>query len=150
MKTCFKCGLEKDLSEYYTHPRMGDGHLNKCKQCCRHETRLRFERLMANNPEWRLGELKRQRETARARRAMGLQESANHKHKETWRRKNQHKANAHNAVHRAVKAGKIQKEKCWCGQEAQAHHEDYEKPLDVIWLCPKHHAERHLQLRGTI
>lgn len=32
-------------------------------------------------------------------------------------------------------------------KEAQAHHEDYTKPFDVVWLCTKHHAERHRELR---
>jgi hypothetical protein len=30
-----------------------------------------------------------------------------------------------------------------CGKKAQAHHDDYSKPLDVRWLCPVHHAEHH-------
>lgn len=25
----------------------------------------------------------------------------------------------------------------------QAHHPDYSKPLEVRWLCPKHHAAQH-------
>lgn len=37
-KKCFKCGIEKELSEFYKHPRMGDGHLNKCKDCTRRDS----------------------------------------------------------------------------------------------------------------
>jgi 5-methylcytosine-specific restriction endonuclease McrA len=32
-KVCKGCGAEKDLSEFYKHARMADGHLNKCKLC---------------------------------------------------------------------------------------------------------------------
>lgn len=28
---------------------------------------------------------------------------------------------------------------------SQAHHEDYARPLDVRWLCFKHHRETHGQ-----
>jgi len=31
---------------------------------------------------------------------------------------------------------------------ADAHHEDYDKPLEVIWLCRKHHKDRHRELSG--
>ena len=33
IKKCIACGIEKDLSEYYKHSEMKDGHLNKCKEC---------------------------------------------------------------------------------------------------------------------
>ena len=31
-----------------------------------------------------------------------------------------------------------------CGiEKAQAHHPDYSKPLDIQWLCRRHHGEAH-------
>lgn len=43
----------------------------------------------------------------------------------------------------AVRSGKLFKQPCEvCGnQKSEAHHEDYDKPLDVIWLCRLHHRE---------
>lgn len=33
-----------------------------------------------------------------------------------------------------------------CGEvRAEAHHDDYTKPLDVRWLCKTHHMEHHTQ-----
>lgn len=51
MKTCFKCGEEKSLTEYYTHKQMADGHLNKCKDCTKKDTKGRTNRL-SDDPEW--------------------------------------------------------------------------------------------------
>lgn len=55
------------------------------------------------------------------------------------------KANAHRAVFVAIKKGKLQKKPCRdCGSEkVDAHHTDYSKPLDVVWLCRKHHFREH-------
>lgn len=32
-KICFKCNSEKPITEFYTHKKMKDGHLNKCISC---------------------------------------------------------------------------------------------------------------------
>ena len=39
MKTCFKCGAEKPLTDYYKHKKMADGHLNKCKSCTKSDAK---------------------------------------------------------------------------------------------------------------
>jgi hypothetical protein len=33
-----------------------------------------------------------------------------------------------------------------CGSPAEAHHDDYDKPLDVRWLCFEHHRAHHAAL----
>ena len=49
----------------------------------------------------------------------------------------------------AVKRGKIKRLPCIvCNNiKSEAHHYDYNKPLDVIWLCDKHHKEKHMAMR---
>ena len=34
-----------------------------------------------------------------------------------------------------------------CSKKAEAHHPDYDRPLDVIWLCPQHHKALHASLK---
>jgi hypothetical protein len=51
MKKCFKCGVEKPLSEYYQHRQMGDGHLNKCKSCTRADVANNYSKKVVDE-EW--------------------------------------------------------------------------------------------------
>lgn len=45
----------------------------------------------------------------------------------------------------AIATGKVKPQPCEiCGHpKTQGHHTDYSKPLDVQWLCTKHHAAAH-------
>lgn len=117
-KKCFKCGEMKPLSEFYRHPQMKDGHLNKCKACTKKDVAEHRE----NNPESELST-----------RLKTCAKNPNHK-------------NAYMAVDAALRCGVLIKPTtcsgCGCPDiehRIEAHHYDYSKPLDVIWLCTPCH-----------
>lgn len=58
------------------------------------------------------------------------------------------KERARDKARKALRSGKLIRQPCEvCGSErVNAHHEDYDKPMDITWLCPKHHRQRHVQL----
>jgi hypothetical protein len=134
-KCCFKCGDTKPLDEFYAHPQMGDGHLNKCKDCAKKD--IRQHRI--KNPE-KVREYDRQR----ARLPHRFEERMR-RHAE-YAEANPEKRAAHWALGRAVRDGKVQKLPCaFCGEaeNLEAHHHDYSKPLDVTWLCRPCHRRFH-------
>ncbi len=59
------------------------------------------------------------------------------------------KRRARDKLGRAISSGKIERRKCEvCGEtKTQAHHLDYRKPLEIIWLCFKHHRQKHGQMK---
>jgi hypothetical protein len=57
---------------------------------------------------------------------------------------------AYRIVKEAVKNGTLQKRPCFCGKtNVHAHHENYANPLDVIWVCPKHHKVLHKEIKES-
>lgn len=60
-------------------------------------------------------------------------------------RNNKKTGQANNIAGNAFRAGLITKKNCEvCGsEESQMHHDDYNKPLEVRWLCKKCHTEWH-------
>lgn len=135
MKKCFKCNIEKSISDFYAHKQMKDGHLNKCKECTKID--VRADRI--NSPNARIHDRKRFKEN----------ESRYNKHlirMKKYRNDNPEKYKAHGILNRAIRAGKIARQNCSiCSKKAHAHHEDYSKPLEVVWLCSIHHSQKHHQ-----
>ena len=137
MKTCFKCSVVKPLDDFYKHSQMADGHVNKCKECNKNDVlsyrnknleKIRaYDRARGKEPE----RIKAQTEITRA-----------------WRAEDSRRALAHSSVARAIRRGELVRQPCFrCGEEKTvAHHEDYEKPLDIVWLCQSCHKKRHKEL----
>ena len=55
------------------------------------------------------------------------------------------KANARSYLNEYVRRGKVIKQPCsMCGDDiAEAHHPDYNKPLEIVWLCRRCHLIHH-------
>lgn len=56
------------------------------------------------------------------------------------------RANARSYLNEYLRRGKVEKKPCSvCGssKKLEAHHEDYLKPLEVVWYCRKHHLKQH-------
>lgn len=112
---------------------MTDGHVNKCKECNKIDVSKNYRK---NRGHYMLYEKQRFQKEERKQYCIEQQRKR--------RSKNEAKYKANTAVSNAVRDGRIIKKPCEiCGDKAQAHHEDYTKPLDVKWLCRKHHLKKH-------
>lgn len=88
---------------------------------------------------------KEKREYMREWRKKGTYKENHRKAQLKWVSKNRKKNHAHSKIANELKHGRMEKLPCEdCGAEiAHAHHDDYNKPKEVRWLCPLHHAEWH-------
>ena len=137
-KECFKCKTCKPLEEFYKHSMMADGHVNKCKECNKND--------VTNN---RNKNLEKYRAYDRTRAKIPERIKAGVEINRAWRAEDSRRQVAHSAVARAIRSGLLVRMPCIrCGKEkSEAHHEDYDKPLEVMWLCTPCHKQRHKELR---
>lgn len=128
MKRCFKCGEVKCLSDFYKHKGMADGHLNKCKECCK--------KYSLNHRQENIDSIREYDRERGNRQPNGYAKE--------YRARFPKKYKAHNIVSNAIRDGKLFHMPCEvCGNNAVAHHDDYAKPLNVRWLCQAHHKQWH-------
>ena len=136
-KECFVCHKIKPLSEFYKCKGMKDGHYGKCKACYKDYARKYRKKNIEHIREYdrnrgHLGKRKKLRAaTTRRRRkeVVGYQQS-------------------HSKVANAIRTGALKRPlycEC-CGKigRVEAHHENYNRPLEVIWLCPVCHRNYHM------
>jgi uncharacterized OB-fold protein len=136
-KTCYACKAVLPIEEFYKHPKSAGGVMGKCKACHRaHITANRW-----NNLE-RIRQYDRDRGKQPHRKAAQVQRT------KKKRQSDSRYMRCHNAVARALKKGVLQRSNCErCGHEkSMAHHDSYDHPLQVMWLCQPCHKQRHKEL----
>ena len=136
-KNCFKCKTIKPLSEFYKHSAMPDGHVNKCKECNKNDVTTNRNK---NIEKYRQYDRERAKLPERAKAAQEISKA--------WRNADIRRKKAHTLVSYAIRKGTLVRQPCIrCNeQKSLAHHEDYDKPLDVMWLCQPCHKQRHKEL----
>lgn len=120
----------------------------------RTEKQRKYDRWYNRSPAGRAA-AKKYRESAKGRRSLRERSKRYRstvkgavKHRIAARRyiaRHPEKKRARDLLHYAVTSGKVIPEPCMiCGNKyGEAHHDDYSKPFDVVWLCNRHHMELH-------
>lgn len=148
-KKCFKCGENKELSLFYKHPKMKDGHVNKCKPCnlvdvhanreLRSEYYKAYDRVRTSTPKRKAEKALYDKTASKSdkKRAFNKSYAVNFPNRKK----------AHKLVDGAIEKGNLIRQPCFVCEEIKvhAHHPDYDRPLDVVWLCAGHHNEVHRQ-----
>ena len=129
MQKCSKCGSLKEISEFYVRNLV-------CKEC--YKKRVSEYQKTDHGRESHKQASKRYSITKNGK-------DINNKAQKKWQDKNHKKLLAKWAVNRAIKVGVLTRMPCEiCGNHlSHGHHPDYNRQLDVIWLCAFHHKEWH-------
>lgn len=146
-KICFKCNKQKPTDEFYHRPgrRQCEGSCKKCKKEYdverrkTHRERLNeYDRARASTPD----RLKAKIAYTKTEAGLAVKKRGNAK----WNKNNTHKINAQQQARRNLKKRGLEKKPCEvCGsiKRIEMHHDDYNKPLDVRFLCYRHHYDHH-------
>ncbi len=130
-KQCGMCGEQKPISDFHRYiPYLR--YFRDCKKCLHEKARL--SKLRNYDPvKQRIKTLNRKLSGKSLESAKRMVEKYPEKYKARY------------MFRHAVNKGVIKKEPCReCGDiKVEGHHPDYSKPLEVIWLCKKHHAIIH-------
>lgn len=132
MKECFKCNQVKPLTDFYKHPKMTDGHVNKCKDCYKNDVKGNY---LINKQDANYIEKERKRGRKKYHRLYTGTNKANPISVKRWQEKYPEKRIA------SSKCSSLKKP----FENAEKHHWSYneEHYKDVIWITKKHHMKGH-------
>jgi len=142
-KTCKWCHEAKLLDEFPTHKLMADGHLNRCRSCCRD-----YANSYRKTPA---GIAVRQKEKQYPENKKRYKQTEKGKLSTKKYKRDPTRESAKNAVSYALKKNWLFREPCFvCGEKGLAHHSSYanDMKLVVTWLCVHHHNQLHIEHKG--
>lgn len=131
LKKCSCCGVEKPHSDFQIRNMSKDGLTASCKTCLKERDRIRDQ-----DPK---------RKTLKEIYAKGKGKDKSDAAKKRYKEKNHKKRSVHITTGNAIRDSLLLKQPCEvCGHtKVVAHHDDYDKPLEVRWLCQIHHTQWH-------
>ena len=136
-KECSNCRKERPFSSFGKATTRPDGLNAYCKVCARKLGKKRY-RVDVDSSR------------AKSRKKAKRDSGANARNRAN-RTADPRKHRARLAVNYAIGAGHLARpsvcERCNGGHRIEAHHESYDAPLDIVWLCVMCHRERHGELR---
>ena len=148
MKRCTDCNELLSLDSFWKHNQKPDGLYNSCSQCMKtKKKKYRNENIEKIRAYERSVSSKDYKVKSRNRYKGTQAYRDSHKRSQAkWIYNNKKAKRCHSAVWNAIGRGDLKKKPCVVcdtNKNIHAHHCDYNKPLDVMWLCPKHHKEWH-------
>ena len=159
IKKCIRCKKEKDICSFYKHKGMADGYLNVCIECKKKYSisyRIKNIEYIKEYDRNRPNRIERNKQFSLKRALLKEKEPELYKKQKKesiirFRMKYPEKIKAHDRVSYAIKNGILKRapfcQMCKAEARCEAHHEDYTKPLDVLWLCDNCHKKRHKEIR---
>lgn len=144
-KTCPKCHAVLCLAAFSRNRTKKDGLSDWCKVCTRsfQRTAEQAEKSRLRTRRWR--SIEGNTDKLKAWRQLATSKRQNQIRSAIEKLVNPHKVWARNQALLAIRRGELVRKPCEvCGAEkTDSHHDDYSKPLDVRWLCRKHHNGFH-------
>jgi ribosomal protein S27AE len=146
-KVCRGCKVEKAFSEFKKKTPSKDGLEARCRECFAKYYEANKERIRTRQrkawKEFSIANSEKLREKGKAMYSQSKEQRA--EYRKAYKKEFAPKVHAKSLVKSKITKGEIMKQPCEkCGEvKVDAHHDDYAKPLDVRWLCRRHHMAWH-------